>query len=212
MSKYMTVYKCICMHEYMCVCMLICIVCVYTCVHASMCICMYIGMHVCIYMYVYICMYFSSWVLSGMGEGIVLVGRVNCPGGELSGWWIVRGVNCPGEMSVPPMAAVWCLWRSSVIVFYGLWVSIRLALCPSHSKKKGTKCQPSFSLPRHVRAGGQSSPLPSHLPTDRRCTHHSWIGYDGVEVEQKSQARYLNSLPLEVLVYSMSPPAKMVST
>src|SRR6218665_952102 len=88
MSIYMTVFKCICMHEYMYVCMHVCSVCVYTCVHASMCICMYVYMYAC----VYTCMY-NLYVILKLGferEGrIVLVGRGNCPG------------NCPGEMSVP---------------------------------------------------------------------------------------------------------------
>ena len=53
MSIYMTVFKCICMHEYMYLCMHVCIVCVYTCVHASMCICMYVYMYACVHTCIY---------------------------------------------------------------------------------------------------------------------------------------------------------------
>src|SRR6218665_4146892 len=66
------------------------------CMRIYVCACIYVYMHVCIYVcmcaYIYVYMYFSSWVLSGTGGGIVLVGRGNCPGG------IVRG-KCPGELS-----------------------------------------------------------------------------------------------------------------
>src|SRR6218665_1823803 len=81
MSIYMTVFKCICMHEYMYVCMHVCIVCVYTCVHASMCICMYVYMYAC----VHTCMYYVIFK-----SGFERYGG-NCPSweGELSG-------NCPG--------------------------------------------------------------------------------------------------------------------
>src|SRR6218665_2638835 len=94
MPKYvniMTVFKCICMHEYMYVCMHVCIVCVYTCVHASMCICMYvyICMHVCIHVCIYVIFKLG---FERYGGGIVLVGRWNCPGGIVRG--SVRG-ECP---------------------------------------------------------------------------------------------------------------------
>ena len=86
MSIYMTVYKCICMHVYMYVCMHVCIVCVYTCVHASMCICIYVYiMYACVHTCMYICNFQVGFERYG---GIVLVGRGNYPG-ELSG-------NCPG--------------------------------------------------------------------------------------------------------------------
>src|SRR6218665_3151256 len=76
-SIYMTVYKCICMHECMHVYMYTCM----HCMHLYVCACIY----VCMSAYMYVCVSFSSWVLSGT-EGIVLVGRG----------------NCPGETSVPP--------------------------------------------------------------------------------------------------------------
>src|SRR6218665_3369785 len=81
MSIYITVFKCICMHEYMYVCMHVCIVCVYTCVHASMCICMYVYMYAC----VHTCMYNCIYVIFKLGferyrGGIVLVGRGNLSG------------------------------------------------------------------------------------------------------------------------------------
>ena len=37
MSLYMTVYKCICMREYMYVCMHVCIVCIYTVSQKKLC-------------------------------------------------------------------------------------------------------------------------------------------------------------------------------
>jgi len=96
MSIYMTVYKCICMHEYMYVCMHVCIVCVYTCVHTSMCICMYACVHTCIY--VILKLGFERY-----GRGIVLVGRGNCPG-ELS------GENCPGGKCPFPNSSRVCFY------------------------------------------------------------------------------------------------------
>ena len=83
MSIYMTVFKCICMHEYMYVCLHVCIVCVYTCVHASICICMYVYMYACVHTCMYICNFqVGFWAVQGG----------NCPSweGELSGG------KCPG--------------------------------------------------------------------------------------------------------------------
>src|SRR6218665_4183300 len=91
MSIYMTVFNCICMHEYMYVCMHVCIVCVYTCVHASMCICMYAYMYACVHTCMYICNFQLGFERYG---GIVLVGRGNCPGGIVRGK--CPGGNCPG--------------------------------------------------------------------------------------------------------------------
>ena len=76
-----------------------CMVCVYTCVHASMCICMYVYMYACVHTCMYVCMQFSSWILSGT-EGIVLVGRGNCPGGNCPGG-IVRGELSGGKCPFP---------------------------------------------------------------------------------------------------------------
>src|SRR6218665_666836 len=94
MSIYMTVSKCICMHEYMYVCLHVCIVCVYTCVHTSMCICMYVYMYATMHVCIHVCIYVIFKL------GFERYGG-NCPSweGELSGG-IVRG-NCPGELSVP---------------------------------------------------------------------------------------------------------------
>jgi len=36
----------------------------------------------------------------------------------------------------------------------------------SYEAAMGMKCEPSFSLPCHIRAGGKSSPSPSPLPAD----------------------------------------------
>ena len=74
----MTVFKCICMHEYMYVCKHICIVRVYTCVHASMCICIYVYM--CAYIMIHVCIYVIFKL------GFERYGG-NCPSweGELSG-------------------------------------------------------------------------------------------------------------------------------
>ena len=85
MSIYMTVFKCICMHEYMYVRRHVCIVCVYTCVHASMCICMYV--------YMYACVHTCRYVIFKLGferHG------GDCPSGEgeLSGGIVRRG-KCP---------------------------------------------------------------------------------------------------------------------
>ena len=82
----MSVFKCMCMHEYMYVCMHVCIVFVYTCVHASMCICMYVYMYAC----VHTCMYNIFKLGFERYGGIVLVGRGNCPG------WNCPGGKCPG--------------------------------------------------------------------------------------------------------------------
>src|SRR6218665_1598806 len=81
MSIYMTVFKCICMHEYMYVCTHVCIVCIYTCVYASMCICMYVYMYACVHTCIYVIFKLGFERYGG-----------NCPSweGELSGG-IVRG-------------------------------------------------------------------------------------------------------------------------
>src|SRR6218665_719445 len=96
MSIFMTVYKCICMHEYVYVCMYACMYCVRIyvcaciyvyCVYACLYICMQVCIHVCIHVYVIFKLDFERY-----GE--------NCPSweGELSGG------NCPGrKMSVPPI-------------------------------------------------------------------------------------------------------------
>ena len=81
MSIYMTVYKCICMHEHMYVCMHVYIVCVYMCVHESMCIYMYVYRYACVHTRTYAC---NFQVLKGTG-GIVLVGRGDCPVGNFPG-------------------------------------------------------------------------------------------------------------------------------
>ena len=74
----------------------ICIVCVYTWVHASMCICMYVYMYACVHACMYICMHVCIHVciyvifklsFERYGVGIVLVWRGNCPVG------IVRAGN-----------------------------------------------------------------------------------------------------------------------
>ena len=101
MSIYMTVYKCICMHEYMYVgyvCMYVLYA--YMCAHASMCICMYIYIyiHVCMHVCIHVCICVILKLGFERYRGIVQVGRGNCPG-ELSGG-IVRG-----EMSVLPAQA-----------------------------------------------------------------------------------------------------------
>ena len=90
MSIYITVFKCVCMHEYMYECMHVCIVCVHTCVHASMCICMYVYMYACVHTYIYIYVIFKLGFERYRG-GIVLVGKGNCPE-EVSGG-IVQGGN-----------------------------------------------------------------------------------------------------------------------
>src|SRR6218665_2573679 len=120
MSIYMTVYQCICMHEYIYVCTHVCIVCVYMCVHASMCRCMYVYMYACVQTCMYVCN-FKVGFLSSMGGGIVLVGR------EIVRWGIVRG-NCPGECPFPVLNScilygvlyiVWyCVWNSCIL--YGI--------------------------------------------------------------------------------------------
>src|SRR6218665_1300250 len=102
MSLFMTVFKCICMHEYMYVCKHVCIVCVYTCVHASMCICIYVYMYACVHTCMYICIHVCIYVIFKLGfercrgncpswEG-KLSGR-NCPGGKYPGG------KCPGPLS-----------------------------------------------------------------------------------------------------------------
>src|SRR6218665_522018 len=70
------------------VCMHVGIVCIYTCVHASMCICMHAYMCIC----VHTCMYVIFKL------GFERYGRGNCPSweGELS-----RGELSGGELSVP---------------------------------------------------------------------------------------------------------------
>src|SRR6218665_2086353 len=104
MSIYITVFKCICMHEYMYVCMHVCIVCVYTCTHASMCICMYVYMYACVHTCIYIYVIFKLGFEQYRG-GIVLVGRGNCPGGELSGGE-VSGGDCPGGNVRAPLLSL----------------------------------------------------------------------------------------------------------
>src|SRR6218665_2314934 len=86
MSIYMTVFKCISMHEYMYVC-----VCMHLCVYA----CMYICMHVCIQVCIYVifklgfewyggnCVSWEGELSGGNCPGEVSGG--NCPGGEMSG-------------------------------------------------------------------------------------------------------------------------------
>src|SRR6218665_3912785 len=75
MSIYITVFKCICMHEYMYVRMHVCIVCVYTCVHASMCICMYVYIYIYIYIYIYVILKLGFGVRGGIVQG----GNVRAP-------------------------------------------------------------------------------------------------------------------------------------
>src|SRR6218665_1793266 len=79
MSIYMTVYKCICMYEYIYVCMY--------CMRIYMCAYIYVYMHVCIYVCTHVCIHACIDVIFKLGfeqyGGIVLVGRGNCPG-ELS--------------------------------------------------------------------------------------------------------------------------------
>ena len=86
MSIYITVFKCICMHEYMYVCMHVYIVCVYTCVCMHPCVyaCMYICMHVCIHVCIYV---------------IFKLGFVRYRGGIVRGR-IIWG-NCPGNVCSP---------------------------------------------------------------------------------------------------------------
>src|SRR6218665_21720 len=93
MSIYMTVFKCIRMHEYMYVCMHVCIVCVYACVDASMCICMYVYMYACVQLCIHVCIYVIFKLGCEWYGGIVLVGRGNCPGA------IVRGEVSRGKLS-----------------------------------------------------------------------------------------------------------------
>src|SRR6218665_655705 len=93
----MTVFKCICMHEYMYVCMHVLYSYIRVCMHLCVYACMYICMHVCIN----VCIYVIFKLGFERYRGIVLVGRRNCPGGELSGGKCPGGGNCPGEVSVP---------------------------------------------------------------------------------------------------------------
>src|SRR6218665_1651463 len=106
MSIYMTVYKCICMHEYMYACMQY-YACMY-CMRIYECACIYVYMHVCIYVcmcaYMYVhCIYIifklgfernggnsPSW------EGELSGGIVR--GGKLSGEGNCPGVKCPGPL------------------------------------------------------------------------------------------------------------------
>src|SRR6218665_1195001 len=73
------------------VCMHVCIVCVYTCVHVPMCICMYVYMYACVptCTFVHACMYVIFKL------GFERYGRGNCPSWRGN----VQGVNCPGELS-----------------------------------------------------------------------------------------------------------------
>ena len=73
MSIYMTVYQCICMHEYMYVCMHV--------LYAYICVCM----HLCVDAYMYICMHTCMYVILKLG--FEQYGRGNCPSWE---------GNCPG--------------------------------------------------------------------------------------------------------------------
>ena len=63
-------------------CMLLCIVCLYTCVHASMRLCMYVYMYACVHTCMYVCSF-------QVGFWAVREGELSFLGGELS------GVNCP---------------------------------------------------------------------------------------------------------------------
>ena len=72
------------------------LVCMHRCVYACMYICMHACIHVCIYV-------IFKLGFERYGEGIVLVGRGNCPG-EVSG----------GEEMSVPLRCHW--WRSSVRV------------------------------------------------------------------------------------------------
>src|SRR6218665_254769 len=99
MSIYMTVYKCICMHEYMHVCMHVCIVCVYTCVK----LCMHLCVYACMYLYMHVCIHVCIYVIFKLGferyGGIVLVGRGNCRGGSCWGRGNVRSPFLPTTSS-----------------------------------------------------------------------------------------------------------------
>ena len=83
MSIYMTVYKCICMHEYMYVCMYVLYAYIRVCMHLCVYAFMYICMHVCIRICIYVILKLGFERYGG-----------NCPiwEGELSGG-IVRGGN-----------------------------------------------------------------------------------------------------------------------
>src|SRR6218665_1058688 len=72
MSIYMTVYKCIGMHEYMYVCMYVC---------------MYV-----LYAYIRVCIHLCIYVIFKLG--FERYGG-NCPSWE----WELSGGNCPGELS-----------------------------------------------------------------------------------------------------------------
>src|SRR6218665_1625849 len=85
----MTVFKCICMHEYMYVCMHV----LYSYIRVRMHLCVYACMYICMHVCINVCIYVIFKLGFEQYRGIVLVGRRNCPGGELSGG------KCPGELS-----------------------------------------------------------------------------------------------------------------
>src|SRR6218665_72386 len=93
MSIYMTVFKCICMHEYMYTCM-------YCILIYVVCACIYVYMHACMYISMHVCIHVCIYVIFKLGferyGGIVLVGRGNCPG-ELSGEF--SGGSVQGKLS-----------------------------------------------------------------------------------------------------------------
>src|SRR6218665_2611921 len=97
MSIYMTVYKCICIQEYMYVCMYVLYayirVCIHLCVYACMYICMQVCIHVCIYVIFKLGFERYGGELSKLGVRIV---RGNCPGGDCPGG------ECPGEKNPGP--------------------------------------------------------------------------------------------------------------
>src|SRR6218665_1327849 len=92
MSLFMTVFKCICMHEYMYVCKHVCIVYVITYIRVCLHLCVYAFMYICMHVCIQVCIYVIFKL------GFDRYGGGNCPSweGELSGG-IVRG-NCPGEI------------------------------------------------------------------------------------------------------------------
>ena len=102
MSIYMTVYKCICLPEYMYVCMYVCmylcIVCVYTCVHAYICICMYVYMYACLQLCIHVCMY--------------AIFKLNFERYEMGNW--VTGQNGSGQNGTDKM--VWIKWYADKMV------------------------------------------------------------------------------------------------
>jgi len=83
MSIYMTVFKCICMHEYMYVCMYVLYAYIRVCMHLCEYAYMYICMHACVHTCMYMC-----WVLSGTGHCPSWEGELS---GEVSGGIVQRG-------------------------------------------------------------------------------------------------------------------------